>query len=417
VLRTDGYGDTLWTCTLGGTEMDEVASVEETGDGGFIVAGWTWSFGPGFGSNVYLAGLDSGGNVLWTRDYGESSDDEARSVRQTVDGGYVVVGSTGSAGLADVWMLRTDGDGDTLWTRTYGGADFDKGYSVQVAPDNGYIIAGSTSSFGAGSDDVYLVRTDSLGDTLWTRTYGGADFDIGLAVDLTADSGFIITGSTYSFGAGFEDVYLIKTDARGDTNWTRTFGFPYADLGYGVQQTTDGGYVVAGYAEPPGSYIPDAFLLKVATGGETLWTRMFGGAGEDDATSVAQTSDGGYVVAGYTELSGSGDIWLIKTDSLGYVAVPVAEPKASPTAAAALSVTCEPNPFSGVTTISLKPQASSSKPLTLRVYDAQGRVVHSSFDIRTSPLRLDLGSLPAGAYFAVLDCGALHASTRLVMQR
>ncbi|MBL7191850.1 hypothetical protein ISS30_09140 [bacterium] len=121
------------------------------------------------------------------------------------------------------------------------------GFSVQQTSDSGYIIAGYTTSYGAGYYDVYLIKTDALGDTLWTKTFGGNSGDGGSSVQQTSDGGYIIAGYTGSYGAGYADVYLIKTDANGDTSWSQTFGGSDWDYGYSVQQTTDGGYIVAGY--------------------------------------------------------------------------------------------------------------------------------------------------------------------------
>ncbi|MBI4722918.1 MAG: T9SS type A sorting domain-containing protein [Candidatus Stahlbacteria bacterium] len=153
----------------------------------------------------------------WTKTYGGDGGDCGYSVQETKDSGFIITGYTYSfgAGSFDVYLIKTNSEGDTLWTRTYGGDGWDWGYSVQETKDGGFIIAGNTYSFGVGEDDVYLIRTNSAGDTLWTKTYGGDKEDGGYSVQETKDSGFIITGYTYSFGAGSYDVYLIKVDEAG----------------------------------------------------------------------------------------------------------------------------------------------------------------------------------------------------------
>ena len=180
----------------------------------------------------------------WERNYGGADGDLGYSVQQTSDGGYVVAGYTVSFGDSiQVYLIKTNATGDTLWTRTYGGTSDDYGYSVQQTMDTGYVIAGKTNSFG-NFYQVYLIKTNSFGDTLWTRTYGGAGYDDGRSVQQTSDGGYIVAGWTNSFGDG-NQVYLIKTNAQGDTLWTKAYGGTDGDLGYSVQQTSDGGYIVA----------------------------------------------------------------------------------------------------------------------------------------------------------------------------
>jgi len=223
----------------------------------------------------------------------------------------------------------------TSWWRTYGGTNQDWGYSVQQTADGGYIVAGATKSYGAGNEAVYLIKTNASGDTLWTRTYGGASADCGYSVQQTSDGGYIITGYTYSFGAGAPDsanVYLIKTDTSGDTLWTRTYSGTGNDYGRSVQQTADGGYIIAGYTHYFGMGPPDStnvYLIKTDASGDTLWTKTYGGTSPDFGYSVQQTADGGYVIAGYTASFGAGDddVYLIKTDSLGNVGVAEESPK------------------------------------------------------------------------------------------
>jgi hypothetical protein len=321
-LSSIASAQTNWQRTYGGAGDERGNSVQLTTDGGYIIAGWTYSFGAGDG-DVYLVRTSALGDTLWTRTYGGAGHDDGYDVRQTTDGGYIVTGSTYSFGAgtpdsANVYLIKTDALGDTLWTRTYGGTDNDAGYSVQQTTDGGYIVTGSTYSFGAATPDstnVYLIKTDALGDTLWTRTYGGAANDAGHSVQQTADGGYIITGGTTSFGAGGSDAYLIKTNASGDTLWTRTYGGTSRDEGYSVQQTTDGGYISTGLA---GGF-RYVYLLKADAQGDALWARTYGGRHYSGGNSVQQTRDGGYIVAGETP-SHDGlyeDVYLIKADAQG----------------------------------------------------------------------------------------------------
>jgi hypothetical protein len=316
LVKTDANGDTLWTRTYGGTATDYGWSIQQTSDDGYIVAGWTKSFGAG-GEDVYLVKTDADGNTLWTRTYGGSQYEEAWSVQQTTDGGYIITGYTYSfgAGGGDIWLLKTDANGDTLWTRTYGGSEYDDAWSVQQTSDGGYIVAGQTRSFGAGSYDLWLLKTDANGDILWTRTYGGGDVDYGRSVQRTPDGAYIVAGYTRSFGAGDMDLWLLKTDANGDTLWTRTYGGTAGEYTYSVQQTTDGGYIIAGETMSFGAGVWDVYPVKTDANGDTLWTRVYGGSAADYAYSVQQTSDGAYVIAGGTMSfgpPGKRDVWLLK---------------------------------------------------------------------------------------------------------
>lgn len=303
--------------TYGGSSWDQGNSVEQTLDGGYIITGYT-----GAGStDVYLVKTDSLGDVMWTKTYGGSGDDRGYSVQQTADGGCIVAGYTRSfgAGLPDVYLLKTDSFGDTIWTSTYGGIDLDEGYSVQQTSDGGYIIAGRTCSFGPGVTKVYLVKTDSVGAASWSRTYGADRFDEGYSVQQTSDGGYIIVGSSWGPYSDSHDVYLVKTDTVGNGVWTKVYGGSKSDMGRSVQQTLDGGYIVAGwsYASDVDSY--DVYLLKTDSLGDTTWSRTYGGSRCQFGSSVQQTSDGGYIIAGVGVPSdGSAfDLYLVKTDSVG----------------------------------------------------------------------------------------------------
>lgn len=340
LIKTNAHGDTLWTKMYGGTGWFEGLSGQQTTDGGYVVTGYYWHNGDQY---VSLVKTNASGDTLWTRTYEWSGYECGLSVQQTTDGGYIITGYSEQDSF-DVYVVKTDAHGDVVWDNVYGGSSFDEGVSVQQTTDGGYIIAGETRSFGAGDIDIYLVKTDSQGDEIWTRTYGGANGDWSGSVQQTSDGGYIVVGSTGSSGAGGGDVYLVKTNATGDTLWTRTYGGAQDDGGGSVRQTTDGGYIIAGTTSSFGAGKADIYLIRTNASGDTLWTRTFGGADDEGGNSVRQTADGGYVVAGYTYSFGAGseDVYLIKTDSLGDVGIeePVRRHPANPT-----RFVVQPNPF------------------------------------------------------------------------
>ena len=306
-----------WFTTFGGPGGDEAWSALQTADGGYVVAGVTESYGAG-GRDVYLIKAGADGSEQWSKTFGESGVDWGYSVQQTADGGYVVTGKSDPAGGGggDVYLIKTDGGGDEQWSSSFGGPGWDGAYAVRQTSDGGYVVAGKTESYGSGDADAYLIKTDEEGKERWSKFFGGPDADWASSVIQAADGGYVLAGVTRSFGEGVRNVYLVKTDQKGDEEWSRTFGDQQTTVVWWVwsaQQTSDGGYVIAFVAGG------DAYLLKTDGQGREQWRRSFGGEMADGAWSVQQTSDGGYVVAGDTESYGAGgtDVYLVKTDSEG----------------------------------------------------------------------------------------------------
>jgi uncharacterized delta-60 repeat protein len=320
LIKTDANGDTIWAKTYGGTGDDVAFSVQQTSDGGYILAGLTTSFLAG-NYDAFLIKTDANGDIIWAKNYGGAYNDFALSVQQTSDGGYIVAGYTESfgAGGYDFFLIKTDANGNVIWAKTYGGGGVDWAFSVQQTSDGGYIVAGLTTSFGAGGGDAFLIKTDANGDIIWGKTYGGTDWDWAYSVQQTSDGGYIVAGYTESFGAGGYDFFLIKTDANGNVIWAKTYGGTNYDYAHSVQQTSDGGYIVAGLTTSFGAGDRDIFLIKTDANGDIIWAKTYGGTYWDEVSSVQQTSDGGYIVAGYTTSFGAGgwDIFLIKTDANG----------------------------------------------------------------------------------------------------
>jgi len=197
--------------------------------------------------------------------------------------------------------------GDLEWQKTFGGKGFDEANSIQQTTDGGYIVAGWAESFGFGGQDAYILKLNAKGDLEWQKTFGGESSDGANSIQQTTDGGYIVAG--YSFGG----VYILKLNSKGDLEWQKTFDSGY--VANSIQQTADGGYIVAGY-KGGGVYI-----LKLNAKGDLEWQKTFGGGNSDVAKSIQQTTDGGYIVAGCTWSFGSlsTDIYILKLNSKGEV--------------------------------------------------------------------------------------------------
>ena len=326
-VRTSGKGkdlfstniapDKQWDRMYGGDGWDEGRSVQQTNDGGYIITGSTLSYGAG-NSDVWLIKTDPYGNEEWNKTFGGKDDDYGYSVQQTSDGGYIIVGCTFSygSGDSDVWLIKTDSYGNEVWNRTFGGSNRDGGYCVQQTSDGGFVIVGIAGKRGG---DVWLIKTDRDGNEEWNKTFGGPDLDCGYSIQQTDDGGYIIAGCMFYYGAFNSDIWLIKTDSYGNEMWNRTFGGKLLDCGYSVEQTSDGGYIIAGYKSSYGAGC-DIWIIKTDGSGNDIWNHTFGGEDMDYGYSVQQTSDGGYVIVGSIGSYGVycwEDVWLIKIDEYG----------------------------------------------------------------------------------------------------
>nr|QNO49728.1 hypothetical protein BFOKDAJI_00030 [Methanosarcinales archaeon ANME-2c ERB4]QNO50514.1 hypothetical protein LKCECFIB_00006 [Methanosarcinales archaeon ANME-2c ERB4]QNO50667.1 hypothetical protein FFGHKCHG_00021 [Methanosarcinales archaeon ANME-2c ERB4] len=322
LIKTDANGKEQWNRTFGGKrEHDMVGDVAysavQTSDGGYILAGMTTSYGSG-SSDVWLIKVDTNGNEQWNRTFGGKNRDYAYSVSQTSDGGYLIVGCIRSYDpYGDAWLIKTDANGNEQWSKTFGGKYEDVAYSGHQTIDGGYILIGKTGSYGAGYFDAWLIKTDANGKEQWNRTFGGTEgnyayADTACAGHQTRDRGYILAGKTGSYGAGYFDAWLIKTDANGKEQWNRTFGGIRDDYVRSVQQTSDGGYILAGKICPCRSGAIVVRLIKTDTDGDQQWNKVFERC---EAYSVQQVSDGGCVIAGqiYPDSPpSSSDVWLVK---------------------------------------------------------------------------------------------------------
>ena len=311
--------DTSWVKTYGGPDSDGGRNVIQTSDQGYLIAGWTWSFGPGR-NDIFLIKTNAQGDTLWTRAYGSPFSDSYASAIETSDTNYVVAYTRGlTTGNADIGLIKINSSGDTVWTKSFGSMTVDGCYDIEQTSDNGFVLAGWTYSGGGGSD-VYVIKTDASGDTMWSRVYGGNEDEYGYAIEQTSDNGYIIAGYTNSYGTGSYDTYIIKTDMNGDTLWTDVLGGDADDFAYGVMQASDSNYIVVGATWSFGPGTPDnsnSFLVKYNISGDTIWTTNSGGNFNERSYSLCQTLNTDIIIAGYTDSYGAGgfDIYLLKIDN------------------------------------------------------------------------------------------------------
>ncbi len=406
LIKTTGNGNPVWLKSYGGTGADIGWAVRQTTDGGYIVTGNTKSFGS---QGVYLIKTNANGDTLWTRKYGRTNNDEGYCVAQTADGGYIIAGQIWWTGThRDAYVIRTNSQGDSIWSKCYGPSGiWDWARWVQQTPDGGYILTGATEiDFNNKRSDAWLFRMDSLGNVIWSRVFGGGDYDYGNYVQRTSDGGYVIMGAARSFsGNRISDVYLIKTDSGGNAGWTKTYGGTGLDDAMSGQQTPDSGYIVAGSTASFGAGGADVWLLKTNANGDTTWAKTYGGPSADQGWSVKQIGGGQYIVAGLTRSfgAGGGDVWLLRVGRLGKIEDgPIAPDPV-------LLLEISPNPFSKETGIRFQLVDNRQRNIRMRIYDVSGRV-REILNIAPQSggagnLHWDANALPNGVYFVEIEAG------------
>jgi hypothetical protein len=356
VVRLDATGDKLWEAAYGGTASDVLTALQQTTDGGYILAGHTYSgvggikATPNYGDEDYwVVRIDSTGALLWERTLGGHRGDFGTCVLQTRDGGFLVGGysfsdpsgnkTTPWYGARDIWLVRLNPQGDIMWDRSYGGSLYDSPARILQIDDGGFLLAGwsnsgisaNKSSPNHGDEDFWIVRIDAQGNRLWDQSFGGTRTDILNSIDATSDGGFILAGNSYSSPGGnktsptfgFTDFWVVRVDALGNLLWDRSFGRAGYDFLFDVLHTSDGGFVLAGDSDlHPPDFDVDAWLLRLDAEGQLIWQTTVGGLTADRAIALARAGDGGFLFGGNSEsapgrtkaspLFGAVDYWLVK---------------------------------------------------------------------------------------------------------
>jgi hypothetical protein len=434
LFQTDSLGNIQWTKTYGKEYIEEGLSLERTSDEGYIIGGRALissdrsgvrKIGEGgwvqYHSDAWIIKTDSDGDTLWTKTYGGGGNDYCTSIQLTSDGGYILTGTKNAEysyphyeineeydpDSSQVWLLKTNASGDTLWTKTYRMRSH--GNSVIQDYDDGYCIVGWVfPEEHDNQSDVFLIKTDSSGDTLWTKIIGGEDYDIGLCVR-PAQDGYVIVGQTKPEGECY-DALLIKTDLSGDVVWSKTIGGDRNDSGISLEVTSDGGFFITGITNGAWwVHQGDMWVVKTDSEGNLTWERTYDFRLCDYAWSGIQTSDGGYAVTGMTSFGYDGDLWLAKIgrEQTGVQEVPRA------ISSCILQQNC-PNPFNRSTRIFYS--IPHSDFVVLEVYDMIGRhirtLVNEHQNEGTYSVHFDAHVLSSGVYFYALRAGDDLISTK-----
>ena len=319
VLKLRPNGTIEWKKTYGGNGDDIAFSIQKTNSGGYIIAGETRSFNV-IGADIWVLNSDASGNILWQKTYGGDGDDKGYSMAKTNDGGYIIGGTTTSFGSnKDYWVLKLDSNGNIQWQKYYDRGSYDEIYSIQQTNDGGYVFTGIDEMY-CCSGQLIIYKLYSNGEVEWTREYGGTYADYGVAIQQISDSGYIVTGHTYSYSPGV-DYWVLRLNSSGDIIWQKAYVLNDSNS-RDIKQTFDGGFIVAGEAVL--GPIRNCWALKLSSSGDIIWQKRYGGSGVEHCSAIQETFDHGFILAGDTSSFGSGnmDVFILKLDQNGIIDVP-----------------------------------------------------------------------------------------------
>ncbi len=406
IVKIDGTGTIQWEKTYGGSEDDFAFCIQQTNDGGYIFGGYTESSDSDVTANyghrdLWIVKTDSLGTIDWQKNYGGTDFEIAYEIRQTDDGGYIVAGYSNSldgdlsgtfSSAQNFWLIKLDSAGTILWDHVYGGSASDEATTIQQTSDGGYILAGYAYSSNGhvtghhGGQDAWVVKTDSMGVLQWQRALGGSAAESANSILQTSDGGYIVACSSQSNdfdvsgNHGGADCWIVKLDSTGAIQWQKTYGGSGSDGSYSINQTTDGGFIIAGYSTSSdgdvtfnnGDY--DCWVIKINNSGTLVWQKSLGGTGSDAAYSINQTIDGGFILAAsvssndgdVTGNRGLSDYWIVKLDSAQNVSVTDVNVLTS-------GFQISPNPFTNETAISFN--NINSDEIKIQIHNLSGQII------------------------------------------
>ncbi len=420
LVRTNAEGDSLWSYKYRQRNYDCCFAIIQTADDGFALAGYTSAFGA-TSEDFSLVKVNSEGELQWSRSYGGRSTDICQSIVQVDDGGFVLAGYTRSfgSGGADFWLLRTNSDGDSLWSHTYGGSYNDQCYSATQNADGGISLVGGSMSDWESSSDAWLVRTDAEGDSLWSRSFGGEEKDLFSSIVESGDGDLILLGQSRPT-QGFYSSWLMKLSSEGELRWSRSYDGEGNDMLHSIVQTSDGGYALAGGTSSIGAGYIDSWLLRTDENGDSLWSLTSGGEHYEFCTSLIQTADSAFVLGGIGSSDSAYIFYLIKTTP---DPISVREPRSTLNPLTFNLFPAYPNPFNSTTRIEFEGTAHWNAPLRLEVFDPLGRrvaelipstgLVNGPYAAGRQTVFWDASRMPAGAYVVRLEAGKEQLTQRL----
>lgn len=418
LLKTTSNGSIVWKKTFGGSSAEYGRSVKQTSDGGYIIGGQTFSNDGDVSGNhgdrdFWILKLDHLGSIQWQKTLGGTNNDELRSIQPTADGGYIAVGGTfsingnvtGNHGESDLWVVKLSSTGDLSWQKTFGGSATDYGTSIQQNTNGDYYISGYTNSNDGdvsgnhGNFDFWVLKLNSSGILQWQKTLGGSAVDFGWAISQTTDGGCVVTGETRSndgdvtgLHGSSSDFWVVKLDSAGAMQWQKTLGGSSTDVANTIQQTNDGGYVVAGQTQSSNGDVTqnngasDFWVVKLNAMGNLSWQKNLGGSFEEFAYSIQKTSNNGFIVAGYSvsnngDVSGNqggADFWVVKLsgETLATQNTPIND------------INIYPNPVKDVVYF-------SEKLLKIKICDPSGKLMMTQ---QQAAQKLNVNQLSAGIY-------------------
>ncbi len=431
IVKIDSLGAIIWQKCLGGTDIELAKSIQQTADGGYIVAGKAWSnngdvSGNHGGSDYWVVKLDNIGTIQWQKCLGGTAYEEASSIKQTNDGGYIVAGNsssnngdvTGNHGGGDYWIVKLDKLGDIQWQKCLGGKDEESLACIQQTAEGGYIVAGYSKSNDGdvtglnGTADYWIVKLDDLGEIEWQKCLGGTIAQFANSIQQTTEGGYIVAGSSFSNDGdvrgnhGGSDYWIVKLNNVGVIQWQKCLGGTSQDNASSIRQTADKGFIVAGSSSSNDLNVAgnhgglDYWIAKLDSVGAVQWQKCLGGTDEESATSIQQTNDGGFIVAGDSK-SKDGDVtgnhiyrdyWIVKLSPSVGGGVGINEPLVDEK-----SITIFPNPANNQ--LNIYTSTVLDKLVTVSVINVFGETVQSENIVVNGNEQLNIKNLATGFYF------------------